>query len=112
MNTIAEPIYPDEPYYLVRQLFDADANAQGSTYYNRDEWIVISANEIKHRDTLDILLSVGQVMTKHTIIMSKQDYDCLGPSQQAEIDSSSSVASIAEAFRQFFEDEAKEGRLF
>jgi len=95
MNTIAEPIYPDEPYYLVRQLFDADANAQGSTYYNRDEWIVISANEIKHRDTLDILLSVGQVMTKHTIIMSKQDYDCLGPSQQAEIDASSSVASIA-----------------
>ena len=51
-------------------------------------------------------------MTKHTIIMSKQDYDCLGPSQQAEIDASSSVASIAEAFRQFFEDEAKEGRLF
>jgi hypothetical protein len=85
---------------------------RGSTYYNRDEWIVISANEIKHRDTLDILLSVGQVMTKHTIIMSKQDYDCLGPSQQAEIDASSSVASIAEAFRQFFEDEAKEGRLF
>lgn len=76
----------EEPYEEVWQLFSGDLHRTRPTYSHRDEWVVISPEEIRHVDAVNTVTPIGTVAIGHVIMNEESDRLRLRPDRRLEFD--------------------------
>lgn len=62
----------NEPYKMVDVLFRGDFYTRHPIYVERENWIIVSPNEIRHREIAHLDLPVGTIALDHMLI---DEYD-------------------------------------